>query len=316
MDIVNKIFPQRGDSLKVLSKLNKKYNEKYLYECEFIKYPCKIELIKSRILEGNVVNPLIEENEFVGKIYPQNCGDSLRVLRKTEEYSSGNFLFECEFLNYPCKILARKGNILKGTMTNYLYPSIFGKGYMGIGEYNSKNNFKIYNTWIKILSRCYNKNDKRYKFCGLKGNFIEETWLNFQNFAAWYEEHYVEGYELDKDVLFNIKHLNTKFYSPNTCIFIPGELNTFLAGDTLLTGITPLFKNRDNINQNLDICYQSILINNNIKYNLGTFNTFKEAKQVYAKKKYEIWKEEIDKFKLSNDLKEILLQYDFSWSWL
>ena len=62
--------------------------------------------------------------------------------------------------------------------------------------------------------------------------------------------------------------------------------------------------------------YFSNITRNSKRITLGTFNTFKEAKEVYAKKKQEFWIEEINKYNLPNDLKEILLQYDFSWSWL
>ena len=100
--------------------------------------------------------------------------------------------------------------------------------------------------------------------------------------------------------------MEVKIYSPETCLLIPMELNSYLAGDNKKTGIY-LTKSRK---------YQSKIRKNNISYTLGTFDTFKEAKEVYAKKKQEFWLEEINKYNLPNDLKEILLKYDFSWYWL
>ena len=79
----------------------------------------------------------------------------------------------------------------------------------------------------------------------------------------------------------------------------------FLAGDNCKVGVN-IYRSR----------YFSKLSNNKRYFNLGTFDTFKEAKLAYAKKKYEIWIEEINKYKIPNYLKETLLKYDFSWSWI
>ena len=48
--------------------------------------------------------------------------------------------------------------------------------------------------------------------------------MDFQNFAKWAEENFIEGYELDKDLLVP----GNKKYSPETCVYIPQRLNSFL----------------------------------------------------------------------------------------
>jgi hypothetical protein len=53
-----------------------------------------------------------------------------------------------------------------------------------------------------------------------------KEWHNYQTFAEWYYKYHIEGYRLDKD----LKVMGTKVYSPETCTFIPVELNSFLTG--------------------------------------------------------------------------------------
>ena len=312
--IINSIFTSNfsKEKLVVLEKTNKKDKRgEYYYRCKFLNSNNEYLFLKQNIISGKFEDSKLKEQEFLSGIYPQNCGDSLKVIEKSDKKQGSSYLYKCQFQKYPYEVFSKKEVIIGGNISNPMYPSICNKGYLGIGKYNTKN--KSYFVWSCILNKCYNKSNSRFV---LNKVSVYNSWFNFQNFAAWYEENYIEGYELDKDILFNVKHLNKRLYSPETCIFVPSSLNTFLAGDTLLTGITPLFKNRDNINQNLDIYYKASIFRKNKQIYLGIFDTFLEAKLAYAKKKYEFWLEEINKFKLPNDLKEILLQYDFSWSWL
>ena len=75
-----------------------------------------------------------------------------------------------------------------------------------------------------MLTRCY---DEKYqeKYPTYNGCTVCEEWLNFQNFAKWYDENSYEvnneKMNLDKDIL--VKH--NKIYSPDTCIFVPQAIN-------------------------------------------------------------------------------------------
>ena len=75
-----------------------------------------------------------------------------------------------------------------------------------------------------MLRRCYNKKSHKKHPTYVDCKVCEE-WLNFQNFAKWYENNYyeVEGerMELDKDILVK----GNKVYSPDTCIFVPKTIN-------------------------------------------------------------------------------------------
>lgn len=121
-EFMSKEWPQHcGDSLKVLRKTEEKISGGIaLFEAEFQKYPCKVKKTKAEIKNGNCVNPRIEEEEFIGKIFPQNCGDSLKVLRKTniKKTNGKEYLFEAEFQKYPYKINKPKSDIKLGTCVN------------------------------------------------------------------------------------------------------------------------------------------------------------------------------------------------------
>lgn len=114
-EFINKIWQQNcGDSLKILQKSEKKD----YWKCTFLKYPCEVKAQKTNIIKGAVLNPKIEENEFIGKEYLQNCGDTLIVLEKTNEKKGTNCLYKCEFKNTPSIAYAEKAHILKGSVLN------------------------------------------------------------------------------------------------------------------------------------------------------------------------------------------------------
>ena len=280
---------------------------------KFIKSNNIYKIPKSRVISGGISDSIYEEESFMSKIYPQKCGDILRIIEKTnmKTDNSSNYLYRCQFQNYPCEVLARKIHILNGYIFNPMKPSYANVGFQGIGKYSFSLNKKISSIWKNILDRCYRSNSKRYLSYGAKGITVCEEWLNFQNFAAWYEENSewnVNNYnlQLDKDILANINHLENKIYSPETCLLVPAEINGFLAGDNLKSGLK----------QNKDNTYYVCIANKGIIYRYGSYFIFKEAKEAYAQKKYEFWLEEISKFEIPIQLKEILLKYDFSWNWL
>lgn len=250
-------------------------------------------------------------DNFIGSIWKQNCGDSLRVIEQTNMKNGTNFYYRCQFLDYPCEVLTFKQKIQNGNVANYLYPSLYNKGYLGIGKYNFSNNRNICEKWRDILRRCYDNKRESYKNYGAKGVTVCESWFCCQNFASWYEENSkwnVNNYilNIDKDILANINHSESKVYSPETCLLIPEDLNTFLIGDGLMTGL----QKRENGNYRVNISFEGI------KRGLGTYKDIFEAKQVYAREKYKIWLDWINKFNLPSELKKILLQYNFSWYWL
>lgn len=110
---------------------------------------------------------------------------------------------------------------------------VYGVGvndYEGRVKINGKM-IKSYNTWKNMLERCYDdkllKKYPTYTDCT-----VCEEWLYFSNFKKWFDEHYRWDLDekglrpcLDKDLLVK----GNKIYSPDTCIFLPNSVNSFLA---------------------------------------------------------------------------------------
>jgi hypothetical protein len=130
----------------------------------------------------------------------------------------------------------------KGNIKCPYEPNVYGVGYIGEGEYKSKENgksTKVYSTWRSMLQRCY---DSEYhgKHSTYIGCSVIEEWLNFQNFAKWFEENYYEVpneiMNLDKDIL--IKY--NKIYSPETCIYVPQTINKLFVKRDSKRGNNPI----------------------------------------------------------------------------
>lgn len=195
-------------------------------------------------------------------------------------------------------------NIKTKRVKNPFYPSVNGIGYLGEGIHSFKNkiiNKNAYFSWKAILNRCYRDKDK-FRF--YKDVSICEYWHNFQNFAQWYDDNYKEhmkGWHLDKDILVK----GNKVYGPETCCFVPAEINT-------------LFINRKNDRGDFPVgvkkCrngFTSFISKHNKRIYLGYFNDFKIAFNSYKTAKECYIKEVADLFKNSISEKVYNAMYEY-----
>lgn len=164
--------------------------------------------------------------------------------------------------------------IAKVTKNRYT-PSIFGVGYLGVGTYKTKlkgNSTKMYITWKNMFDRYYNKKslvkNTTYKDCT-----VDRRWHNFQVFGDWFEENYIEYYQLDKDILSK----SNKVYSPDTCCFVPHEINSFFTLCNKSRGELPVGVIKSNNRFRARIGAN--------RKGLGTFDTYEEAFESYKKAK-------------------------------
>lgn len=81
----------------------------------------------------------------------------------------------------------------------------------------------FYRRWVAMLRRSYSKHYHKSRG-SYDGCVVCEEWKTFSNFKKWMEIQDWEGKALDKDIL----GFDSKYYSPETCIFISRELNSFL----------------------------------------------------------------------------------------
>lgn len=106
-------------------------------------------------------------------------------------------------------------NLKLGQVRDLLYPVHGGVGFIGEGSYDSTH--PAFAIWRGILDRCYNEQHSSYNH--YKDTIVDTSWFNYQNFAEWYVNNYVDGYHLDKDVM------NSSTYGPDSCMFLPPSVN-------------------------------------------------------------------------------------------
>lgn len=91
-----------------------------------------------------------------------------------------------------------------------------------------------YVLWKSILNRCYGSISKKclyYAHCS-----VCEEWKTYSLFKKFYDQNYVEGYHIDKDIL----KRGNKVYSPETCCFVPPEINTLIVKHDATRGEYPI----------------------------------------------------------------------------
>jgi hypothetical protein len=131
---------------------------------------------------------------------------------------------------------------LKGAVKNPYDKTVYGIGYNGRGKYKASENGKkslAYLTWIEMIRRCYSetlhKRSPTYRDCS-----VCSEWHNFQNFGVWFDDNYYkidnEVMNLDKDILMK----GNKIYSPETCVFVPGRINTLFIKRSTKKGKYPI----------------------------------------------------------------------------
>lgn len=222
---------------------------------------------------------------------------------ETHKTNKGDLCTIIEYINYAnCTVKFEDGTIVdkrqyhkvkNGSVDNPYRPSVFGIGYMGVGEYKSRINneqLKTYSCWRSMMERGYSNKYKK-KYPTYKDVTVCEEWHNFQNFAKWHEENYnpetMKGWELDKDILVK----GNKIYSPETCCFVPKEINYLLTKSDSIRGELPIGVKKSGNK------FQSRVLKNRISHSLGTYKTSEEAFQVYKEVKEKYIKEVADKWK-------------------
>ena len=127
------------------------------------------------------------------------------------------------------KIMTSETVTRKTRKTRKIKKLVFGVG-INDADYTTqpKVNGKVvccpyFRTWKNILIRCYYQRvwakQPTYSDCT-----VCDEWLTFSNFKAWMELQSWEGMDIDKD----IRIQGNKIYGPDTCVFVPGSINSLL----------------------------------------------------------------------------------------
>lgn len=141
---------------------------------------------------------------------------------------------------------------------------------VGINDVEERTRTTSYKTWKGMLCRCYYEK-KRPCYPTYADCSVCEEWLTYSNFKKWFDENYIEGYDLDKDILFK----GNKIYSPHACRFVPHEINSILLNRKRNRGILPI-----GVSKYRSRFVASMTVHNKSVY-FGVFPTPEEAFQAY-----------------------------------
>ena len=225
----------------------------------------------------------------VGEKYTTNEGYEVEII----EYYSGKYNIKftySEHIKYGVAI----GELISGEIKNPFHPSIQGVGYLGIKSNSNISKSPPFLKWQSMLLRGYNKKFKE-KHPTYKDVTVCKEWHNFQNFAKWYDEKWKpwmdKTWNLDKDILVK----GNKIYSPETCAFVPQEINNMLLNTISYRGKQPkgVWKHGEK--------YCAEVMRKGAKERLGTFDTselafnaYKKAKETIIKIAAEEWRGKIE----------------------
>lgn len=182
------------------------------------------------------------------------------------------------------------------------------KRRIGILDVNGVHGTKCYIVWDSMLQRCYSENENQrirnhtYDDCK-----VCDEWLTYSNFEKWFNKNYKEGQQLDKDILFE----GNKLYSPETCCFVPSDINTMMITrqtkkSCLPTGVSETKKGK----------YQVIVKDRVKSKRIGTFDDVFEAFEAYRRHKKQRLKEiSYDHYKkgeINQKIYEAILRHEFN----
>ena len=213
----------------------------------------------------------------VGKVFKLNAGGSCTVVSFenrqniiVEHNDEFKFLSSVEF-----------AQLKRGTVKNPYTKSVCGVGYLGDGCYKSQYQGVVsetYQVWRGIVQRCYSRRKHLINPTYL-GCTMSLDWLNFQNFAEWYEGNsfYGLGYEVDKDILVK----GNKVYSAETCCLIPPIINASVVYPTPKNGSSLGVTERKGRKRSFEVYIRE----GGEKSYLGAYSTEEEAFGVYKKSK-------------------------------
>ena len=235
------------------------------------------------------------KSELLGKEFDTNNSGKCFIIDYKGERQVTVMFYEPIFV-----VNCAYSHLVRGEVSNPFYPSVCGAGYLGVGEYRPKKDGQAYLHWRGVLSRVYDATSL-VKNPTYKGTTVDKEWLNFQNFAEWcYKQKGFDSkdgkgrkYQLDKDILIK----GNKVYSPETCCFVPQEINLLFCKSDAIRGDTPIGVTYDKSRGK----YIASIFCNGTRKHLGRHTTpeiaflaYKQAKEAYVKEVAERWKDEID----------------------
>ena len=176
----------------------------------------------------------------------------------------------CEMASRAGRPLYKKRQLIKGV-------GILDMDFSQTYDFETRHTYEV---WMDILFRCYShrrsKKQMAYKDC-----YMCDEWKRFSNFKKWFDDNYVDGYAIDKDLICK----GNKCYCPEYCCFVPQRINGILGTHRATRGKYPIGVSKT---RSGNFSAKVGRIDGNLY--LGTFctmeaafNAYKEAKEQYIK---------------------------------
>jgi hypothetical protein len=261
--------------------------------------------IIDEVYETPLLNPK-KNIERIGEINYNKKGGKMTII----EYNGSNNVV-VEFEN-GYKTECTYGQFKSGLIRSPYDKRVHNIGYLGEydKEYNPLSSNIYYKKWYGMMQRCYSKAYQK----GMKtyeGCTVCEEWHCFDTFSKWMIDNYYNVYNevmcLDKDILIK----GNKIYSPETCVFVPENINLLFVKCDNSRGEYPIgvYYNEKLINK-YSSSFHNHIINKQIY--LGNFDSkeeafkeYKKGKEIYIKEVAERYKEQIP-----------LVLYDAMYNWI
>lgn len=111
---------------------------------------------------------------------------------------------------------------------------VHGVGLCDIPSRENGKQSKAYKAWQRMVGRCYDPkvHTRQPTYIGCS---VVDEWKTFSNFKKFYDTHYRDGYQLDKDLLVD----GNKVYGPEACIFVPQPINLLFVDNGVSRGVCP-----------------------------------------------------------------------------
>ena len=253
---------------------------------------------------SNTERQLRAKIKYEGSIFKTNNYGEIEVIH----YDSG-VKVNVRFLESGFERLARLSDILKGEVKDKSVSTVFNFGICDIAGCVNGVQTAEYLYWIGMLDRCYEKSGRSgasYLDCT-----VSQKFRRLSDFSRWCENQIGfkdvddkgRKYQLDKDILSK----GNKIYSPETCCFVPQEINKLLLKRDKSRGDCPIGVYYNKVAKK----YQSRVNKYDEEAYLGIFDTPEEAFYVYKREKEKYIKEVANKWKDKVDIRvyEALINY-------
>ena len=111
---------------------------------------------------------------------------------------------------------------------------VYGFGITDIPTRENYVEFAFYRAWYSLIRRVYGAKQlaRNPTYIGCS---VDPRWQKLSNFKKWFDKNYIRGYELDKDI--NVP--GNKVYVPDTCCYVPQELNKLFTDSAAARGKYP-----------------------------------------------------------------------------